>query len=222
MEIKDILLILFFIIPGVIAEKVSNLVDIPKDNKKSEFGELVNGVLWSIPILIVSGLITHIINKYKTMSEYINAFNSTTFIITFSLLLFVITISMGVIKGLREEDFYRWVNKKRSEKLNRIEIDNKTCWRKLFLDNKDTHYLKIKKFNETYEGFTKWYSTPDEEKEIVLYEPENLKYYPEYKEKFNKIKYTYVNIEKEIVIEDYDMTEYNNWVDELIKQNQEQ
>lgn len=217
MQATDIIIILVFILPGVVALKISNLVDIPKDNNKSEFGELLHGVLWSFPILLVSGTLSHIVSRLKTVKEYINAFDQPLFLFTFIPVVLIITILLGVIKGLYEERFYELVNKNRSEKLNRIEIDNKTCWRKLFLDSKDSHYLRIKKNNETYEGFTKWYSTPDEEKEIVLYEPENLKYYPDYKKKFNKIKYSYINIEKEIVIEDYDMTEYNNWVEELSK-----
>jgi hypothetical protein len=79
----------------------------------------------------------------------------------------------------------------------------------------------VEKDGKTHEGFILWYSLPGEEKELVLYTPNDLEPYPEYREKISKVKCTYVNIEKDIVIKDYDTTEYNKWCDELRRTHQQ-
>jgi hypothetical protein len=49
MKISDIIIILLFIIPGIFAERISYNMDMPSSEKRSEFRELVNGILLSLP-----------------------------------------------------------------------------------------------------------------------------------------------------------------------------
>jgi hypothetical protein len=219
MEVKDLVYILFFILPGVLAKKVSYIFEIPDDKKRTEFGELVNGVLLSLPIDIITIYIIFTKHNYSKLWQCINDLNDFKFMIEVTYKLAIVTILVGLIIGLSKDKLIAIVNFIRI-KLNRIEIDDKTCWRKMFLDKPESHYVEIIKDGKVYKGFTKWCSLSDEEKEIVLYKPEELRDYPDFESKFRYIKQTYINIEKNIVINDYDMKEYCEYCDNLKKLNE--
>jgi len=52
-----------------------------------------------------------------------------------------------------------------------MSIDNKCCWRQVFLEDNVSRYIKIFKEGELLsEGFAKYYSLPDEDMVIVLNE----------------------------------------------------
>ena len=82
------------------------------------------------------------------------------------------------------------------------------------------------KDGKSYRGFLGPFSLPDEEREIILYNYIELqsddefdkksKQY-EYEKKFTKVVKTYIDVEKNIVVNDYDMSEYNKWLDEKEK-----
>jgi len=212
MKVTDIIVILLFIIPGVIAEKISSSMDLPSSRKRSEFQDVVVGIILSLPIVGVSGLIMCAIYWDWSILSLYTRFDCVLNIVLFTALSLVFAVLFGVIKGLSNDWFAKKVNKVR-EKKNKIEIDNKSCWRKLFLDDPECHYIELITNGESLFGFTKWYSLPNEDKEIVVYIPDFLRDKPEFKDYFQIVVYTYINIEKNIVIKDYDMTEYNKWVD---------
>ena len=214
MQVTDIIVILLFIIPGVLAEKISYSMDMPTSEKRSEFRELVNGVLLSLPIIVFVGTIMCPAYQIGTLAALSTAFNNIVFLLIFSVAVGLAAVALGIVKGLSSDKVSGIINKIR-EKKGKINIDNKSCWRKLFLDKDDYHYVEIIHGSEKLSGFTKWYSLPNEDKEIVLFEPDFLAGHPEYKEKFTKVIYTYVNIEKNIVILDYDISEYEKWIDTL-------
>jgi hypothetical protein len=97
-----------------------------------------------------------------------------------------------------------------------MDIDDKSCWRQAFFERNEKRYLIIKKDEKKVsEGFALHYSFPDEEKEIVLDNPENIENHSDFK-KYLRLRKTYINIEKGIVIEDYDTKLFENYIKELI------
>lgn len=215
MQITDIIIILLFIIPGVIADKISGYIDVCDRRKDSEFKELVDGVLASLPIILIIAFFSYRINDFSDSKEFIKAFDDIYYILTFTLWTLVLTVIFGIFKGILGIANFSIVNLLRIKVFNKVAIDNKSCWQNFFNDDGTNQYLVVESENQKLKGFIKWYSLPGEEKGLVLYEPEELELYPEYKEKFNKVKNTYIDIEKNIVIKDYDMSKYNNWINEL-------
>ncbi|WP_373845382.1 hypothetical protein [Clostridium sp.] len=215
MKVSDIIYILLFILPGVIAEKISYYFDMPDDKKQSEFGNIVNGILLSFPIILVTFVIIYFIYGFTNIQEYIKVFNEVRYLFLFVPLILFISILIGILKGLISELIINKVNEFR-EKHNKIKIDNKSCWRKTFLDDPTNHYLKVKVDGEEYEGFVQYYSLPNESKSIVIYIPEELDDYPEYKDYIKKVRRTYIDLEKNIVIKDYDIKEYSKYCEKLI------
>ncbi|HZJ83584.1 MAG TPA: hypothetical protein VFD57_07225 [Clostridia bacterium] len=219
MEATSIIAILLFILPGMFSEKISHLIDMPDRSDDSEFKEIVKGIMLSIPIVLIVGAISHYINRYENFEDYINAFNEMRYLVTFTIAVLAVSIIMGVLKGflinyqLVVINFFR-------KKFDRVEIDGKSCWRQMFLDDTQAKYVEIIVDGKCYKGITKHYSLPNEEKEIILYTPEEWEYYPDIESKFNKINNLYINIEKDIVIKDYDMKEYNDYCTDLINASQ--
>lgn len=203
MDTTNIVALLLFVLPGILAEKISCKMDFPATEKTSDFKEIVNGILLSLPIIFVTGIASAIINKYESLNEIIIAFDELYFLITFSIIVFSLAIVIGVIKGVTTDLFYNIINKIRSL-FNKMEIDDKCCWRRVFLDNNVSRYIKIIQNGEILrEGFGKYYSLPNEEKSIVLEESDYLNSHPDLKELF-KLWKTYVNTESGVIVEIYD------------------
>ncbi len=215
MNISDIIVLLLFIVPGVIVEKISYAMDIPSSGKRSEFREIINGLVYSLPIILITGLIMIVVNDMSTIDELMIAFNDVEYVLKFAIYVVLLAIAFGVIKGLCKDDIQGAINIIRTKLLNKIAIDDKSCWRNVFLNEKESQYVEVIKNGEKHSGFTKWYSLPNEDREIVLYFPEGLDKHPEYEKCFNKVKQTYIDLEKDIVIKDYDMKEYHKWCDEI-------
>lgn len=221
MQVTDIIVILLFVIPGVIVDKIRGFIDVCDRKKDSEFKEIAEGVLTSLPIIFIMGLFSYRKNGFININQFTTAFNDISYVFSFALGVLSLSIVCGVFSGALGITKFSIVNILRKRIFKKVDIDDKTCWQNFFRDDRENQFLVIENNDKVYEGFIRWYSLPSEEKEVVLYIPESLDPYPEYRQKFNKIKNTYVNIEKNIVIKDYDMTEYNNWVDELYKKHQQ-
>lgn len=214
MKAEDIIYILLFILPGVIAEKISYNFDMPNDKKRSEFGDIVNGLLLSFPIILIASIAIEIIYGFTNMQQFVKASINIKCLFVIILLILIISIFIGILKGLIAQPIGDAINKFRRYQ-KKIEIDNESCWRKMFLDSPASRYLRVTINGKEYEGFVKHYSLPNEEKSIVLYTPEGLDDYPEYKNYINKVAGTYINLEKNIVIEDYDIKEYEKFCEKL-------
>lgn len=237
MESTNIIAILLFIVPGVIAQKVSNRMDMPSENKTSDLGELINGILASLPIITISGLILRSEYKYNTLSEIIEKLNDLTFIAWFAGLSLFFALLFGTLIGVYKDQIIKVVNFIRAKFFNRIKIDDKSCWRKAFLDiegnkkcgknksgkdnygDEDAKYLEVIIDEVPYKGIMGSASLPNEEKEIILHTPKEWSYCPGIENYFNRVKKVYINLEKNIVIKDYDMSDYNEFCKELIKKS---
>jgi len=218
MESTNIIAILLFIIPGVVMQKICNRMDMPTEHKGTEFGELINSILASLPIIIVSGLIIGKYYGYTTLTEISSQLNDLSFIMKFGGLSLTFAIILGIIVGIYKDKVIKIINFIRLKIFNRVKIDDKSCWRKIFLDANEPKYLEISIDGKTYKGVMDKVSLPHEEKEIVLYTPEEWADYPDIEEKFKKVKNVYINIEKNIVIKDYDINEYNKYCEKLIEE----
>lgn len=203
MDNTNIVALILFVLPGILAEKISHKIDFPSHEKGTDFREIVNGMLLSFPIILIAGTITYCLNDFKYLNDFTRSFNDLLFLLTFSGLVFVISIVLGIFKGLNLDTLNKINNKVRG-KINKMAIDNKCCWRQVFLENNINRYVKIIKDDIVLiEGFAKHYSLPNEEMSIVLEYPEDYKKHPEIIECF-ELDMTYVNIEKGVIIEVYD------------------
>lgn len=221
MDSTNIIAILLFIVPGIVAQKIANRMDMPSNRERNEFGELINGILMSLPIVAISGFIINKQHKFIMIDEFIDAFKQIDFIIKFTIVAVITAVLFGVIIGISKDKVINVINYIRKNIFKKIAIDDKCCWRRTFLDDKSPRYLKVIYNGETYEGFADCYSLPNEEKEIVLYIPENWECYPELKESIKRVKKTYINLEKNIVIQDYDITEHNKLNEQIINKNKD-
>jgi hypothetical protein len=214
MKISDIVIILLILIPGIISEKIAYSLDIPSEEKRSEFKELVNGILLSIPISLISFGVFCIYYKFNSIDQLVSAFRGTQFTLKFTIFSLLITVLLGLTLGFCKEKLLSLVNTFRSKHLKKIKIHDKDPWAKYFLDSTEQKYLKVHIGDKTFSGLSKYYSLPGDEKQIVLYKPDVWRHYEGIEDKFKDISGVYVNLEKNIVIEDYDMKEYNDFCDE--------
>ncbi|AKL96607.1 hypothetical protein CACET_c31630 [Clostridium aceticum] len=218
MDTTNIVALLLFVLPGILAEKISHRMDFPAAEKNSDFKEMVNGILLSMPIIFVVGIASVFINKFSSLKQLINEFNDLFFLATFSIAVFLLAIIVGVLKGLSTEQWYKAINKIRG-KLGKMDIDDKCCWRQVFLEKKVNRYIKIIKDEKILaQGFSKHYSLPNEEMSIVLEQPEGIDYYLENHPEFMdhlKLWETYVNIEKGVIVEVYDTSEAEKYLESL-------
>jgi hypothetical protein len=215
MESTNVIAILLLIMPGLIAEKISNRMDMPPTQKTTGYGETISGILLSLPIMIICLPIVYLKTNIRTVSDLATHFNDTLFIFKFVMLTVSISILLGIIKGIFGSKTSTIVNFIRKKIFGRISIDDKSCWRNIFLDDPDAKYVEIQINSEIYKGFTKHYSLQNEEKEIVLQIPEEWAYYPGIQEKFTRVNNIYINLEKNIVIKDYDTKDYCDYCEQL-------
>ncbi len=225
MDTTNVVAILLFVLPGVLAEKISYRMDFPSSEKRSDYRELINGIMLSFPILAAVGLVFSLIHKIKTLKGFINALDRLTFLSTFSISIFIVSILLGIAKGLTKDFRIKIINKMR-RKINKINIDDKSCWRKIFLEDiyteKDKNrtrypkYLIVEKEGEIkQEGFALSYSLPNENLEVAVEMPENIEYYPNFKDYLTDEK-IYINLEKGIIIKSYDTRKFNEYLQQFI------
>lgn len=217
MDIIGAIAILLFILPGILAEKINNKLNFPEGKKRSEFKEIVNGIALSFPILFLVLLITYFAFGIKTLQSYTTKISEVGFLILFVIITLVITIITGMLIRPITDCMYKCVNKRR-EKRGLMKISGSSCWRKFTVDRNEKRYLKIIKDGKEYKGFAYSYSLPDEEPEMILENPASIEDYPEALPLLNRVNYIYVNIEKGIIIEDYDTTKFFDKIEKLSKE----
>ncbi|NMA66272.1 MAG: hypothetical protein GX957_08545 [Clostridiaceae bacterium] len=222
MDIASIIGILLFIMPGIMAEKISGRMDFPSKDKSSDFKDIINGILLSLPVMLIAGVITFWQYGVKSLTGFKAYIDDFSFIMWFAFYVFSSAICIGLLKGITKDFWISLVNKIRNY-YKKLSIDDKSCWRKLFLEDaynneedrtKYPKYIVIELNGKTYEGFALSYSLPNEELEIALETPENMVCYPEFKNYLSSEK-IYVNIEKGIIIKCYDTKKLNEYLDNL-------
>lgn len=142
MEISTgLIIIVFFVMPGVLAEKISHMIDAPGKKTVSTFSETVTGVLFSLPIIVITASIFAFIYRIGSVDEYKGWFDRTFHILLFIALIGVVSIILGVVKGAFYEKTVIWIINKIRGVIGRPEYSPNTCWQ-LFLTKQMHHKEK--------------------------------------------------------------------------------
>jgi len=216
MNILDAIGILLFILPGILAEKISHKVDFPTGRKRNDFLETVNGIALSFPILLAVTL--YIRKKYcfTKITRIVEKMDNLDFLLEICLYTLITTIITGILY-IPVKVFLRWiVNKFRKKYLNKMETDDKSCWRRFLIDENKYKFLEVIIGGKKYKGFLGPFSLPNEEREITLETYDDLLCDPEYNPRklFTKVKSTYIDLEKNIVVRNYDTKDFESWLNQ--------
>lgn len=221
MEISNIIIILLFIIPGILAERISYSIDCPSKRSRSDFRQTVNGMLFSLPIILISSIIFALSTKKTTLDDFIGALNNLPSLFMYGVLILLISIVAGIIDGVIKGIRIRPINWVRAL-LGKMPSDEGTCWHRFLTDQNKARYLEVIHNGNSYKGFAGHYSSTNEDAAIVLeinevlYEHEDCNL----DELFTEVIGIYIDAEKDIVIKDYDMDKYNKWCDEKETESQ--
>ncbi len=215
MEVKNIIGVLLFILPGLLAQGLSNKLDFGSGKKKSEFLEIACGIALSFPIMFLVLIAMEFLYGLSTITGLIKKIDEIDYLKVLIVYLFGFSVIFGILINPAKKIFYKVINYIRKEK-NMMKIDDGSCWRRFTVDVNEKRYLRITKDGKTYKGFVETYSLPDEEREIILHMPENAESYPEAFDLLRKKK-IYFNMEKGIIIEDYDTNKFFEKISELSK-----
>jgi len=110
MDSMNIITILLFILPGILAEKISYKIDFPTKERETDFKEIINGILFSLPIIFLAWIICSKINGLLTLNEFIISFDDLKFLDIFSILVFIMTIILGIFKSITRYYIYNIIN----------------------------------------------------------------------------------------------------------------
>jgi hypothetical protein len=97
MTTTNVIAILLFILPGILAEKISHKMDFPSGKKRSDFGQLITGIALSFPILFFVLLIIYIFYGYPTVKDYADKLNKIDFLLIFTAITLAVTIIFGIV-----------------------------------------------------------------------------------------------------------------------------
>ena len=168
METKNIVIILLFIIPGKIFQGISYLLDMPQNEKQNEFSQIINGVMLSLPIIVITLSFFEYGCKFKTIDDLTMAFKDINFTLIFCFWLLFNSVVGGALFGIFKDDLYKHLNWFRKNRLKRLGINNKSCWTELLLCSYRQHYVDVIYNGVTTSGFVDICSVPSEDKEIIL------------------------------------------------------
>jgi hypothetical protein len=217
MKITDIIIMLLFIIPGYISMEICIWLTAHNKSKKMELKELARIIFWSCPIVFVSGFIFSRWFHVFQLPNIIKYLNHISYLMGFSVIVTIVSIIFGILGGIIKEPWFTWINWIRKNKLKKYTINlTASNWEEFFGTGYGAHYLEIIKDGKVIaKGFDKSFSFSDEGRELILDIPETWKDYPDIESKFTKINQTYVELDKSIIVNDYDLTEYKKFVQEL-------
>lgn len=217
METTNIVIILLFVIPGILAKIISETINDPIKITKSTSRDMINSILFSIPIVLFSSLTYILIFNIQTITSFANSFENVFYIINFILLILAFTLIIGLLHGYFKYKLNDCINELRMKK-GAFARDDISCWRKFFNFKQDEgdnrNYIKIEKNGvELCKGYLDSFSIGDESESITLRHFNHLNVVKGYDEDlfFNKVNYEYIDIEKGIVIKKYQMDDYIKW-----------
>lgn len=212
MEVSNVITILLFILPGMLSDKITHMLDYPTEKDPSDFMKTVNGILSSMPILFINSIFFTVSEGLSSLEDLYLLFNNLNFLGYFIISVFLTSILFGLIRTRTEDYKLKTVNFFRKS-LGKMEVNKGSCWEEFTIGINEKRYLEVIINGNTNKGFAGAYSTPDETMALTLetdagfydfddYDPEKL---------FTKVIRTYIDIEKNVVIKDYDMTEFYAW-----------
>ncbi|SDZ19019.1 DUF6338 family protein [Tindallia californiensis] len=213
MDISNIIALLIFILPGLLSESVSSALGCPKKDSPSEIRLAVKGIMISIPIIVASSIIYASINKLWSINLLVESLNQISNLAIYLMIVFVLSVIAGVLSEPAYSLWMKLIAYIRKQR-NLIESSNKSCWEKFLIDRKESRFLEvILPDGKSEKGFAYCYSTPNEEKSLILGIDEVLFEFEDFdvERLFHNVKETYIDIEKNVVIKDYDMSDYIDW-----------
>jgi len=225
MDTSNIVIILLFIVPGIIAEKICAFIDVPSGKKRSDFGLLISGIALSLPIFLISMIYIFRDKRLANAMDYINALKYEVDPLEVIYTVAIVTLAWGILSA-NLLNALTWILNLLRKLCKKMETDRNSCWRKFLIDDYRIHYVEVIKDGKSYKGFLGPFSLPDEEREITLlnykelqnddeYDEKTGQY--EYEKKFTKIIGTYIDLEKNIIVNDYDIDAFNKWLEEKKK-----
>ena len=212
MEVSNVIAILLFILPGMISEKVSHMLDYPNEKEPSDFIKTVNGILISLPIVFINSVCFAIFNKVNSLKEFIKLFDNIIFLGIFIISILITSVYLGYKSAKTKESRLNKINSIRKN-FGKLEVNSGSCWKQFTIERKAKRYLEVIINDQSYKGFAGDYSTPDESMSIILETDKEFYLYDDFEPEkfFTKVIGTYIDIEKNVVIKDYDMSEFNEW-----------
>jgi hypothetical protein len=205
MDSLGIVGILLFVVPGMLVQKIDSLLSIPKRDKKSDFGLLVESVFLSFPVVAVTVIIYYIAYRFRSVANFESLVQRTSTLMVFCAILIAVTVVWGILKSIIHPYFYCLINGARS-KLDRFETSDESCWSNLFFDDNKYHCVKIVTRGTEYFGFVEHVSLPNEDHEIILNRIDDA---VEHKDCFTQTDRIYINFDKDLAIYDYDTRKYD-------------
>ncbi|QUH20248.1 hypothetical protein [Alkaliphilus sp. B6464] len=221
MEVSNIIIILLFILPGMLSEKIAHELDCPSKPSHSDFKVTINGVMLSFPILFINGMFFALAYHIVTLESFIEKFDDFFFLLRFTLAVLFTSFALGVSREYLNKLWTMFIDYLRGMR-NKMPSSTKNCWQKFLIEKNECRFLEVIQDGQSYKGFAYEYSTLNEDMSIVLgidksfYEHDDF----DIDRLFTKVIGTYIDIEKNVVIKDYDMSEYYKWNEEKILESQ--
>lgn len=215
-RINDVFAILLLILPGVLTEKIVRFCgSANEEEKQSDFKSTMNGILYSLPIMLFVGAIVDYFEGLDSIPEIFDAFSSIRFVMVFAVMSVTTSIIFGIVIAWFKRKYQNPIRAFVQKKIFRKNIltSEDTCWESFF-SSRDSMYLEVIRDGESYFGFHTQFSLNDEEKELILHPIKYLDHYPEEEIRplFQDVNRIFINFEKNIVIKDYDTTKYIEWL----------
>jgi hypothetical protein len=211
----DIIVLLVVVLPGFAALFIRNQIALPVPKKKqSELKEVLRGLLNGIPIITALLMWITFKDGIQTVERLKAALEEMPRIISWLLITLAITILYGLAWGGLACVYARvklwWIDWKTEH--GHYAQNERTCWETFMTSEGRARYVNVIIGDKKNSGFIKDTAFGDEEDgELILMIPEQIEQYSALNDSLKKarINEIYVNANKHIVIESYDLTDFN-------------
>lgn len=220
MEISNILIVLLFVLPGMLSDKIAKELGYPSAVCHSDFLNTINGIMLSFPILLINGVLFALKYKITSINNFITIFDNTYRLFYFILSVIATSILIGFCREKLDLKWETFINKKR-KKRGKMPSSGENNWSKFLLGKNKFRFLEVIINGQSYKGFAGEYSTLNENISIILEINKNIYTYDDFdiNELFTDVIGTYIDIEKNVVIKDYDISKYEKWCKEKTMEN---
>lgn len=210
---------LALLLPGFISHCI--YVDLTRHKKvRSQVEEIVNILVYSIIIFIISHLIIICYSKIDDINTFQIQFKSMWFTLKYILFIMFISISVGFFWGIFEEYIYMHNLNNIRDAFSKTRLQKVDSLVQSILDTGKTHVIEIKKQDGTsiVKGFLANICYYDATKEFyvkyIQHVKDNDKFFG-----IEQIDGIYYDLNSGIQIIDYKLDLYDKYMEELQKQN---